>query len=101
MINTSGITPVGHRILVLPEEKETKTAAGIILHGTYADREDMAQIKGVIIAIGEDAYKDTPSVWCGEGDQVIFAKYSGIIWEGTDGQKYRVLNDLDIVGVID
>ena len=51
--------------------------------------------------LGEDAYGDTPSKWCGEGDQVIFAKYSGLLWDGLDGKKYRVLNDLDVVAILD
>lgn len=101
MLNTSGITPLGHRVLVLPEEVEKRTEAGIILHGTYSEREEMAQMKGLVIAVGEDAYGDTASVWCGEGDSVIFAKYAGLLWDGQDGKKYRVLNDLDIVAIID
>jgi co-chaperonin GroES (HSP10) len=101
MINESGITPLGHRIVVLPEEVESKTESGIILHAKSTEREEMAQTKGVVIAIGEDAYNDTPSKWCREGDAVIFAKYSGLLWDGHDGKKYRVLNDLDIVAIID
>lgn len=101
MLNTSGIIPLGHRVLVLPEEIETKTEAGIILHGIYSEREEMAQTRGLVIAIGEDAYCDTKSKWCDEGDQVIFAKYQGLLWDGQDGRKYRVLNDLDIVAILE
>lgn len=101
MINTSGITPLGHRILVLPEEIETKTAGGIILHGTYAEREEMAQTKALVVAVGDDAYNDQASAWCGEGDQILFAKYSGLLWDGLDGKKYRVINDLDAVAILD
>lgn len=101
MVNESGITPLGHRVLVLPEVIETKSAGGIIMPDVLNQREEMAQTKGMVIAVGEDAYNDTPSVWCGEGDEVVFAKYSGLLWDGQDGKKYRILNDLDIVAIID
>lgn len=101
MLNTSGIIPLGHRVLVLPEEIETKSAGGIIMPDQLNMREEMSQTKGLVVAVGEDAYCDTKSKWCGEGDTVIFAKYQGLLWDGQDGRKYRVLNDLDIVAIIE
>ncbi|MDE2097562.1 MAG: co-chaperone GroES [Patescibacteria group bacterium] len=97
MANTSGITPCGHRILVLPEEVETKTKSGIILHDKLAEREEMAQIRGTVIEVGGDSYQDTPTVWCQAGDRILFAKYAGLVYDGQDGKKYRVINDLDVV----
>lgn len=99
--NHSGIYPVGHRVLILPEQIEEKTEAGIILHTvSQKAREEMAQIEGKVIAIGTTAYSDQPIPWCCVGDKVIIGKYSGLIYDGKDGQKYRVINDLDIVAVL-
>jgi len=99
--NCSGIWPVGHRVLVLPKQVEEKTEAGIILHSvSQKAREEMAQIEGVVIALGTTAYSDQPSAWCNVGDRVIIGKYSGLIYDGKDGQKYRVINDLDVVSVL-
>lgn len=101
MTNDSGIYPVGHRVLVLPEQIEETTEAGIILHtASQRSREEMAQINGVVVALGTTAYQDQPEPWCKAGDKVIIGKYSGLIYDGKDGKKYRVINDLDVVAVV-
>ncbi len=101
--NTSGIIPVGHRLLVKPAQVEEKTESGIIVSvGVQADRERLAQIKGVVVAVGSTAYSDQPTPWCKEGDFITFGKYSGLIYKGDetlDGEEYRVINDLDVVAI--
>lgn len=100
-MSKSGIIPVGHRVLVLPNQTETKTESGIILGtGTQLDREALAQMYGVVVSMGEDCYDDQKSSWCKVGDRVSFGKYSGLIYTGIDGLKYRMINDLDIVGLV-
>ena len=100
--NDSGITPVGHRLLVLPEEIEVKTASGIILNTASTERmEALAQTFGVVVAMGETAYNDQPSPWCKIGDRVAFAKYSGLLNTGKDQKKYRIINDLDVVSIVE
>lgn len=60
----------------------------------------MAQVKGTVVAVGDGCWKDTAtSDWCAVGDQIVFGKYAGLLWEGVDGKKYRILNDLDVVGL--
>lgn len=98
--NQSGWIPVGHRLLVLPDQVEEKTSSGIILN-TQADqrREEMAQIYGTVVAMGSTCYSDQVEPWCKVGDTVIFAKYGGLLLDGIDGKKYRWIDDLNIVGV--
>jgi co-chaperonin GroES (HSP10) len=100
-INTSGINPVGHRLLVLPEEVEELSEGGIIIHvGGQKDREQLAQIRGTVVAMGTTAYSDQKDAWCKVGDFITFGKYSGLIYKGEetkDGKEYRVINDLDVV----
>ena len=101
-MSKSGIVPRGHRVLVLPDEVETKTASGIITSvGTQTMREQLAQVDGVVVAMGNTCYTDQPEPWCKVGDKVFFGKYSGIFRDGKDGLKYRVINDLDIVGTLE
>jgi co-chaperonin GroES (HSP10) len=98
MENKSGIIPRGHRVLILPAEVEHKTESGIIIStGSERKREEMAQIDGIVVAMGNTCYSDQPEPWCGVGDQVIFGKYSGLLYKGNDGKEYRILNDLDVV----
>jgi co-chaperonin GroES (HSP10) len=97
-----GINPKGHRVLVLPDAIETKTASGIITStGAATLREELAQVDGVVIAMGNTCYIDQPEPWCKVGDRVIFGKYSGIIRKGNDEKMYRFINDLDVVGTVD
>ena len=100
-INTSGINPVGHRLLVLPEEVEEVSESGIIISvGQQKDREQLAQIRGTVVAMGTTAYADQKDAWCKVGDFITFGKYSGLIYrenETKDNKEYRVINDLDVV----
>lgn len=100
MVNQSGVTPCGHRLLVLPIEVEDKTEMGIILRTKdQNDREQMAQVEGTVVALGETCWKDQPDgiPWCKVGDSIVFAKYSGLVRKGKDGKEYRIINDLDVV----
>jgi co-chaperonin GroES (HSP10) len=102
MINTSGIHPKGHRVLILPDPVEEVTQSGIILSvGENRDRERLAQLKGTIVELGNTAWLDQPSPWANEGDHVIFGKYSGLIYQGDDDKEYRIINDLDVVALVD
>lgn len=97
-----GLHPKGHRLLVLPDEIETKTKSGIITTtATQEFREQLAQVDGLVVAMGSTCYADQPEPWCKVGDRIIFGKYSGIIRDGNDGKKYRFINDLDVVGTVD
>ena len=102
MINTSGIHPKGHRVLILPDPVEEVTQSGIILSvGENRDRERLAQLKGTIVELVNTAWLDQPSPWANEGDHVIFGKYSGLIYQGDDDKEYRIINDLDVVAIVD
>lgn len=96
-----GIRPAGHRLLVKPREVEAVTPGGIVLAKHTIDNEQMAQIDGVVVAIGDGCYDDVDTPWCAVGDHVMFGKYKGLTREGKDGVKYRVINDKDVVCVID
>ena len=102
MSNTSGITPCGHSVLILPDVIEEKTESGIILGtSSHLDREEMAQTEGIVVSVGDNAWKDQPGgkPWCKTGYRVIFAKYAGTMCEGTDEKTYRLLNDLDVKAI--
>lgn len=99
MKNHSGIVPVGHRVLILPEQVETTTKSGIIVT-TDEKREALAQMYGIVVAIGKECYSDKETRWCSVGDRVSFAKYSGLVYKGVDGKDYRVINDLDVVALV-
>ena len=100
MQNTSGFLPLGHRLLVRPDTVEKRTAGGLYLPPETTGRDEMAQVKGVVVAVGEGCWRDTTSTeWAKPGDRIVFGKYSGLQYDGADAVKYRILNDLDVVGL--
>lgn len=102
-LNTSGLTPCGHRVIVLPVKKERTTESGILIPDPVADREDMAQIEALVVAVGPSAWADqsVAGQWAKPGDRVVIAKFSGLQHKGPDGKAYRVISDLDVVAVVE
>lgn len=100
VMNKSGILPVEFKILIEPEIVEEKTIGGIILTPKTKEMEQMAQVKGILIAVGGNAFedwKDKPRT----GVKVYFGKYAGYIVKGNDGKEYRLANDKDICAIIE
>lgn len=100
--NKSGCHPSGHRVLVLPDSKEETTASGIVIHSlSQLDREQMAQMEGIIVDVGSTCWDDVGGAWAHIGDRILFAKYAGTVRIGLDGLEYRIINDLDVVAILD
>ena len=98
----AGIKPVGHILLVLPLEVEKKSAGGIIMATASQERrEEMGQTEATVVALGSTAYSDQPAPWCAVGDRVVFARYAGTERKGSDDKMYRLINDLDVKGVLE
>lgn len=93
------IKPAGHRVLVKPDAVEEISKGGIVLVQNNK-REKEAQITGVIVAIGPNAWKayDGGEPWAAVGDRVYFAKYGGELIKDGD-EELRILNDEDITAV--
>jgi co-chaperonin GroES (HSP10) len=101
-MSAHGIVPKGARVLILPDEVEVKTKSGIITStGTQVLRDELAQVDGVVVAMGNTCFHDQPEPWCKVGDRVIFGKYSGIFRVGNDEKTYRIINDLDVVATLE
>lgn len=105
-INTSGIRPVEYKVLVKLDDMyeadpllKRAREAGIELAASAGEREQMAQVKGTLVAAGDNAFID----WKWKppaGVRVMVAKYAGLYCEGDDGQEYRLCNDKDIAAVL-
>lgn len=102
MKNSSGICPTGHHILVKPDVVEEKTAGGIYLAPTGRDQEQRSCTKGVVIEIGHSAWADLADgePWAKVSEYVTYAMYSGFEMTGSDGEKYTLLNDQDVLAVL-
>ena len=84
--------PLGERALVKLVEREQTTESGIVLPDTAKEKPQTAEV----VAVGQ--FEN--GVQVGEGDVIVFAKYSGT--EITlDGEDYMILDADDILGVVE
>ena len=74
--------------------------AGIVLATQYKEREQMAQVKGQLVAAGGNAFEDWQGKKPAPGDTVIIAKHSGLIYRD-DEEEYRIINDKDIAAILE
>lgn len=96
-MNKSGMQPVGRRVLVKPVEVEEVSEGGIVLAKRHVEREEMAQVRGEVVAMGSDAFNEL-SDKLSIGDKCMIARYAGVLIDGDDGEKYRLCWDEDING---
>lgn len=106
MKNPSGILPTEYKALIRPVKVDEKTKGGIILPDEHKDREQFAQMEGVLVAVSPLAFTYADDEAWGAsakpkpGDKVLFAKYAGAAVKGMDGKDYRLVNDKDIAAVL-
>lgn len=92
-----GLEPANNKVVVRPDHVNDCTAGGIALPAEVVEREVMAQIFATLVAVGPDAWKGkTPPAEMGE--RVMIAKFTGQLYTGPDGKRYRIIHDLDIIG---
>ena len=93
------LKPLADRVIVKQTEAEEKTASGLCLPDAAKEK----PTKGKIIAAGPGKFDDkgkreTLSVKV--GDAVYYGKYSGTEVE-VDGEKYVILREADLLGVLE
>jgi co-chaperonin GroES (HSP10) len=96
------LSVVGPRIKVLVDPpREDKSSGGIIL-GLGDKAEDNET--GIVVQLGHLAYAGYSEKWCDLGDKILFQRYAGKPKEemAADGtiRYYRVLKDIDVIGVL-
>ena len=88
--------PVGNRLLIEKEEVPEKIGS-IVLAPTIVEKERIAICKGVVVAMGDQCYKDFEMIdvqrtgadgvvttervgrkWCNVGDTVMYQVYAGM-----------------------
>lgn len=100
-----GITMCEFNVLISPEEIEEVTPGGIILAQQTKDMEQDAVTVGRIVSLppfaGAHIWPEDGPGRPRVGDVVLYARYGGRLWTGTDGREYRAIKDKDILGIID
>jgi len=93
------IRPLHDRIIVKRMEEERKTASGIVIPDTAAEKPDQGEVK----AIGKGKKNDEGKILPLDvkvGDRVLFGKYSGQTVK-VEGEELLVMREEDIMGVIE
>jgi chaperonin GroES len=87
------IKPLADRVLVLPDEAETKTSSGIIIPDTAKEKPQ----KGIVVEIGMGKKNEKLTVKV--GDIVLYGKYSGTEMK-YNGKDYIIMRESDILAII-
>ena len=92
------IRPLNDRVIVKRVEDERKTAGGIVIPDTAAEKPS----QGEVVAVGPGKLDDSgkniaPSVKA--GDRILFGKYSGTEFK-MDGQDLLHMREDDIIGIV-
>ena len=93
------IRPLHDRVIVKRIEEEKKSAGGIVIPDTAAEKPD----PGEIVAVGKGKKDDNGKlipVDVKVGDRVLFGKYSGQTVR-VKGDELLVMREEDIMGVVE
>jgi chaperonin GroES len=93
------LKPLDDRIVIKQSEAEEKTTGGIILPDTAKEKPQI----GTVIETGPGKLLDNgkrAKISVKKKDEVIYAKYGGNEIE-IDGEKYVILRESDIHGVVE
>ena len=93
------IRPLSDRILVKRLEEERKTASGIVIPDTAAEKPD----QGEVIAVGKGKILEDGKVRPLEvkkGDKILFGKFAGQTVK-VKGEEWLVIREEDVMGVLE
>lgn len=93
------LRPLHDRVIIKRLEAETKSAGGIVIPDTAAEK----PIKGEVIAVGSGKILEDGKVrpvGVKAGEKVLFGKYSGTEVK-VDGEELLVMREEDLMAVIE
>ncbi len=93
------IRPLHDRVIVKRLDEEKKTASGIVIPDTAAEKPD----QGEVMSVGKGKLNDEGKLVALDvkvGDRVLFGKYSGQTVR-VKGDELLVMREEDILGVVE
>ena len=97
--DVSKMTPLQDRVLIKVDEVSASTTGGLVL--TDASKEEPTI--GTVVAVGpgmKNAEGELVAPGSTVGSRVMYQKFSGSEFEGSDGAKYIVVKDADILATV-
>ena len=92
------LRPLHDRLIVKRIDAETKTASGLVIPGSAAEKPD----QGEVLAVGPGKRDDSGKIIAMDvkvGDKVLFGKYAGQTVK-MDGDELMVMREDDIMAVV-
>ena len=93
------IRPLQDRVVVRRTEEETKSAGGIVIPDSAAEKPS----QGEVIAVGPGKRLDSGTVQevdLKAGDKILFGQYAGSTVK-LDGEELLIMNESEVFGVIE
>lgn len=101
------LQPIEYKVIVKPDLIEETDEAikrfkamGMELPAAEKERDKQKQITGTLVSVGGNAFSDMLAPLPKVGDQVYFAKYSGLVLIADDKTEFRMMSDKDITAVL-
>ncbi len=94
------IRPLHDRVIIKRQAVESKSAGGIVLTGSAAEK----STRGVVVAVGNGRILENGEVRALDvkvGDQVIFSESYGAKVEKIDGEEVLILSESDILAIVE
>jgi len=94
------IRPLHDRVIIKRKEVESKSAGGIVLTGSAAEK----STRGEVVAVGNGRILENGEVRALDvkvGDQVIFNEGYGVKTEKIDGDEVLILSESDILAIVE
>jgi len=92
------LRPLHDRVIIKRTEVEAKSAGGIVLTGSAAEKSTRGEVvavgKGRILENGEVRALDVKA-----GDKVLFSEGYGVKTEKIDGEEYLIMSESDILAI--
>ncbi|HSC28052.1 MAG TPA: co-chaperone GroES [Vicinamibacterales bacterium] len=97
-ITSMKFRPLHDRVVVKRVGSETKTAGGIIIPDTAAEKPQQGEVIAVGPGARDESGKLTP-LDIKQGDKVLFGKWSGTEVK-IDGEELLIMKESDIMGIL-
>ncbi|ASG64948.1 co-chaperone GroES [Idiomarina piscisalsi] len=92
------LRPLHDRVIIKRIEVEAKSAGGIVLTGSAAEK----STRGEVVAVGNGRILDNGEVRALDvkaGDKVLFSEGYGVKTEKIDGEEYLIMSESDILAI--
>ncbi|MEE1672262.1 co-chaperone GroES [Agarivorans aestuarii] len=94
------IRPLHDRVIIKRKDQENKSAGGIVLTGSAAEK----STRGEVLAVGKGRMLENGEIQALDvkvGDTVVFNEGYGVKTEKVDGEEVLIMSESDILAIVE